>query len=91
MEKINFSFHGCSAKFLGPHEIIEKGDFIRDIVSTSCEHNGFDTTFYNDDWCGQKWHKVEDDFTFWIGKTYFDFMQFAKIEKAMHEIVRVNN
>jgi hypothetical protein len=88
-DNINFNLHGNTVKFLTIDDVIEVGDFIRDLVETGSE-GGFDTTYKPFGWRGISWHKVDTDFSGWIGKSYHDFLKFAKAESVMrHELVRI--
>jgi len=88
---INFKLTGLTLKVLDVDDIIQPGDFIRPYYELPMysQDGGWDTTFKNDKWRGPMWHRVEDDFTAWIGRTYRDYYRFAELEVIMDEIVRI--
>jgi hypothetical protein len=88
-DNINFNLTGCTVKFLGMDDILESTDFMRELCETG-EEGGFNTTWKPGGWRGTSWHLVNNDFTAWAGKTYRDYLDFAKYDSQMtHEIARV--
>lgn len=90
---VNFSLHGCTVKFLTPDDVIQPGDFVRDLVESNCE-GGFNTSFKRDEWRGLRWHLASEDLHGWVGRTYHEFLLFCNngqdVEVAVrHELARV--
>lgn len=74
---VNFRLEGCTLKVLGPKDIIQEGDFLRELHESGWLDGGFDSTYKPDCWMGTRWHKVSEEFFAWIGKSQMDFFMFS--------------
>jgi len=97
---INYMMLGCTLRVLSIDDKIEKGDYIRPTTESPMysESGGWDTTYKNDKWRGPMWHRVDEELTYWVGKTYRDYIKHMYEEDYGHypieefiadEIVRV--
>lgn len=88
---INFKLTGLTLKVLGVDDVILPGDFIRPYYESPMysQDGGWDTTYKDDRWCGPMWHRVEDDFGAWVGRTYREYYKYAQLDEIVDEIVRV--
>ncbi|MGD9697535.1 hypothetical protein [Acinetobacter sp.] len=89
---INYKLEGCLLQVLTVNDIIQNGDFQRELHESGDE-GGFNKTYKPNGWDGLAWHKVDDELSGWIGKTYKDYLEFGSIHDIdyclSHEIVRV--
>lgn len=85
---INYQLVGCKLQILSIEDIIPEDAFIRDCYEDAHVDAGWDTTYKTDEWRGSQWHPVKVDFSGWIGKSYRDYMNAAKVPDnfIMHEI-----
>lgn len=86
---INFTMRGCVLRVLDIDEVIQEGDFIRPLIETPLysQDGGWDRTYKNDAWRGPRWHRIEDEMPYWIGKTYHDYIKRMYEEDYGHYLI----
>lgn len=97
---INYCIRGCKFKVLDIDDIIKKNDLMRELLESG-EEGGFNTTYRLYGWVGLFWHKISDDLSGWVGKTYREYIAFGNkdyneadylendIHFMSHEIIRI--
>lgn len=74
---------GCMIYTLKNDDVIKATDLFRDLCFDSLN------PYKPEDYRGEKWHTVEQDFYGWIGKTLNDYLDFVEEDEHYFEIVRV--